>query len=285
VTTREAASGDAGFLRELWKDSFGDSDEDVSLFFDCFGMSAAPVIAELSGRAGAAGYVIPAGELVSADGTRAPCATLYAIAACRELRGRGLGASVTRALTRKARELGYPAVVLHPADDGLFDYYGANAGFREWFYAREFVFRADGQPRRPDAAVRAVTAAGYRELRARILRGRAHIDIGEHAAEYLSRLCERSGGGLFEIRAGGEMACAAAELTSGGAAIKELLTGSGNAELCAPPLASALAVSSLTASAPAWTGDGARRFGMMYADGAPPAGGGAHGGWFGPAFD
>ncbi|MDR1217418.1 MAG: GNAT family N-acetyltransferase [Oscillospiraceae bacterium] len=285
ITTRAASPGDAGFLRELWKSAFGDSDGDVSAFLECFGGSAVPVIAELSGREGAAGYVIPAGELVYTDATRAPCAMLYAIASRQELRGRGLGAAVTRALTRRARELGYPAVVLHPADDGLFDFYSANAGFREWFSARELVFRADGQPRRPCADVRAVTSAEYREIRARILRGRAHIHIGERAAEYQRLLCEQSGGGLFAIRSGGAESCAAAEGAPGGAAVKELLTSAGGAEPCAAALASAMSVGELTARVPAWTGDGARRFGMMYADGAPPGGRWTSGGWFGPAFD
>ncbi|MDR1589409.1 MAG: GNAT family N-acetyltransferase [Oscillospiraceae bacterium] len=298
VATRTAAPGDARLLRAIWQAAFEDEDAEISDFFDSFGGSVVSVIAEIRGEAAAAGHMAPAGSLVSPGGVRTPCAMLYSIAALPEMRGLGGGAAVTRALTRRAAELGFPAAVLKPADDGLFEYYSGRAGFREWFYASERKFHASELPRVAAADARRVTPREYGDLREGLLRGVTHIDAGGGALEYQRRLCERSGGGLFGISAGGLTACAAVERRDGGAlSVKELLIPPG-----APPSAAAVCAAALARRLPAEEIDvrtpatdvpppgaqdgGARRFGMLYtATDAPAPGARRPGGWYGFAFD
>jgi GNAT superfamily N-acetyltransferase len=273
----------------MWASSFEDSAGDISDFFEHFGDRITSVVAEteLTGGICAAGHIVPAGRLVSPNSTGAPCAMLYAVAARPDLRGRGYGAAVTRALALRARELGFSAVVLRPASDGLFEYYSGRAGFRDYFYASERVFRASDAARAPKARARPVTSAQYRSLRERLLGGVTHIEMDGAAVAYQELLCARSGGGLFAIRIGGaaDDACAAVELEPGGRpAAKEFLTGAADAKLCAASLASVFGAAEITARSPAQKRSPALRFGMIYGPGGA-ASEVAPAGWYGPAFD
>jgi predicted N-acetyltransferase YhbS len=294
VTARDATRADAPTLRAIWKSAFEDEDAEISDFFDSFGGRVVSVVAELRGEPIAAGHMAPAGDLVSPEGARTPCAMLYAIAALPKSRGLGGGGGVTRALTSRAAEMGYASAVLRPSDDSLFDYYNKRAGFREWFYACESRFHARELPRGAEAAARRVTPAEYGEMRERLLRGVTHIGAGGGALEYQRRLCERAGGGLFEIGADGLAACATAVRTDGGAlSVKELLMPPD-----APPSCAALCVAALAARLPAEVidvcaparrgavGTVARRFGMLrVTSGAQTPGMTRPGGWYGFAFD
>jgi hypothetical protein len=208
---------------------------------------------------------------------------LYAIAALPEARGRGHGGEVTRALTLTAGELGYPAVVLRPGGESLFEYYRRRAGFCDWFYARELACSAHDLPRAHNARLRRLAPREYRAARERQLTGTAHIDADESALEYQRRLCERSGGGMFEITLGGATACAVAEYAPDGTLItRELLALEGDPALFASALLAALPAPSVTARCPARRGDGTR-FGMIHTSLAPPP---PHiSNWYGPAFD
>jgi predicted N-acetyltransferase YhbS len=282
--TRIASPRDAAALREIWESAFFDSDEEISDFFDSFGGRASSVIAEdEGGRAVAAGHIAAVGDLALPGGRRMPCAMLYAIAALPGARGLGHGAEVTRALTRAAADLGYPAVVLRPADDGLFEYYSRRAGFREWFYAREQTYRAGQLPRSQSARARPLAPEEYRAARERLLSGAAHIDMDEHALEYQRKLCDRSGGGMFELKIGPATACAIAERTPSGALIaRELLTPSADTAPFASALLNILPSKTLTAFSPAHQTAPAHRFGMINAPHSlhpsPPP-------WYGPSFD
>ena len=75
-------------------------------------------------------YILPVGDLASSGRSCGPnCAMLYAIATLPEYRGHGYGEAVTRAAAELAVQKGFPAVVLKPADDGLFDFYKKRHGF------------------------------------------------------------------------------------------------------------------------------------------------------------
>jgi hypothetical protein len=292
VKTRSAEPGDAPLLRAIWRYAFGDRDAEISDFYDSFGGRAESVVAEIRGEPIAAGHIVPAGELVLPNGARTPCAMLYAIAAAPGAGGRGGGGAVTRALVLRATELGFSVSILRPANDGLFEYYSARAGFREWFYAGERKFHADEFPRSAKTpTARRVTPAEYGEIRQRLLWGMTHIRAGAGALEYQRRLCERAGGGLFEIAADGLTACAAVERTDGAAlSVKELLMPRGAppsyAALCAAALAERLPAEEIDVRIPAVPGaDEARRFGMLRADSPVHPPGEGPGGWYGFAFD
>jgi hypothetical protein len=88
--------------------------------------------------------------------------------------------------------------------------------------------------------------------------------MDERALEYPRRLCERSGGGMFEIEIGAFAACAIAEYMPGGALIaRELLVPGGDTALFVSALLDALPSPTVSVFAPARQGGAAPRFGMI----------------------
>jgi ribosomal protein S18 acetylase RimI-like enzyme len=161
-------------------------------------------------------------EQTHSNGIRVQCAMLYAIATLPECRGRGYGEAVTRAAYEQAIKIGFPAVVLKPADEGLFDFYEKRTEFRAFFDVSEVEFLANKMAAsentssentssgdNPDAAdattncsqyaLTPVTPAEYRRIRQGLLEGCAYIDMDERSLAYQQYLSEKAGGGLYTL--------------------------------------------------------------------------------------
>ena len=199
----------------------------------------------------AAGYLIPAGNLV-VEAHKTPCAMIYAVASLPEHRNRGYGTTVVRELITVAHSDGYPAVVLCPSDDSLFEFYSVRAGFRDWFYLSEQRF--DGftntcprdnrrcETLRPATRQKKLnsevfppanhisrlheTGPGeYSLLREKLLSGIPHIEYDQCMLSYQSVICREYGGGLFKIETDYGTSCAVVEAPPDGpVAVKELLS-------------------------------------------------------------
>jgi GNAT superfamily N-acetyltransferase len=248
VKTRRAAPSDEPALRALYQTVFGDDDVLIDLFFDTWFDPELTVVAGDGDVPSAAAYILPVGRLALPDsaGERSggqnalPCAMLYAIGTHPDSRGRGLGEAVTRAAAALAADRGYPAVVLRPADEGLFAFYAGRCGFAPFFDA------ASADCSGPELAaydagygLRAVEPGEYRQLRQACLSGSAYIDMTEYCLGYQEKLSALSGGGLYALEDGGGICgCAVVERTDALTAAKELLTQPGGKVL---PAAAAIA--------------------------------------------
>ncbi|UOO37569.1 GNAT family N-acetyltransferase [Oscillospiraceae bacterium CM] len=287
ATPRLASLKDVPALKELWRLVFDDSAQDVEDFFKIFFSPDHTVVIDGGTGIVAASYLLPVGSLVLPDGQRFACAMIYAVATHPAQRGRGYGASVTTAAEKQALALGYDAVVLKPATDGLFDYYARKSDFVEFFGVYEEAFESAAlTPPTPGVAAVPVSPLSYRQRRAALLSGGVYIDMDTHALSYQEHLCRTAGGGLFEIRRNGTaVGCAICEREAGTLIIKELLL--------ADAALKKAAVAALGEYFPApvyrlrtTTGDAAnyRRFGMLR-----PLRGLEHCSdavcWYGPAFD
>jgi GNAT superfamily N-acetyltransferase len=144
---RTASERDVPALKALWHTVFGDNCIVIDHFFEVYFSPDRTVVVSCESAPAAAAYVVPDGDLVLPDGTRYPCAMIYAVAVHPDYRGRGFGAAVSRESGRIAIKAGFPAVVLKPADAGLFDFYEKHTDFRAFFSAYEFELpRADLNP-------------------------------------------------------------------------------------------------------------------------------------------
>jgi GNAT superfamily N-acetyltransferase len=275
---RLAEEGDMISLKALWKTVFGDDADDIDHFFSTYFSPDLTTVIDDGGKPVSAAYILPVGELVPAcrkDGLpgdrrypeqdsairrypeqdradrRYPVAMLYAIATHPDKRGRGYGEAVTRAAYAQALKKGYPAVVLKPADDGLFGFYEKRTDFREFFSVRvdEYAARellpagaaatashsGDSGTEQPAGCFRfsfmPVSSAAYRHIRQWFLAGSSYIDFDERALSYQQYLCQKAGGGLYALRPGGAavgnagaaVGCAVIEPEGDAVCLKELL--------------------------------------------------------------
>jgi len=195
IITRNPRIGEVPALRDMWGAVFGDVG--AKSFFEYLFDSELCVIAEVEGAPAAMGYLIPTGEVVyGAEAFR--CAMIYSVATLPKYRGRGFGTAVVHKLISLAREIGYPAIVLCPTDDDLFEYYKAHSELREWFYVNEIII--DQAPANTNPALLTdVSATEYHSQREVLLKGTVHIRQDLHIFEYQSLLCKELGGGLFRI--------------------------------------------------------------------------------------
>ena len=224
---RRPDGGEPALLRRIWRAAFGSGDEDA-FFKHMYGPDRC-IVAAPHGEPVAAGYLLPAGDLI-AYGESVPCAMIYAVATLPEHRGLGYGSSIVRKLISFGRDLGFPAIVICPSEESLFEYYSAHAGFRDWFFVSERRYVAAARAAREPSAARGLTAVRvapdeYCRLREGFLEGVPHIKSSPDIFSYQNELCKEFGGGLFRFDTSGGIACAIIEVQQGGAVwIKELLS-------------------------------------------------------------
>lgn len=233
--TRLAENQDVPHLKALWKTVFGDSDADIDHFFGTWFAPELTVVIDgadvIHGgtRPVSVAYILPVGDLVLPEGERLKCAMLYAIATLPEWRGHGYGEAVTRAAGELAVQKGFPAIVLKPADDGLFEFYAKHTGFREFSSAFMTEFADNELPSYdPRYTLTPVSPPKYRSLRQGFLGHVTYIDMDERGLTYQLNLSATSGGGLYALLYDGHNAgCAAIERDDGAVSIKELLLSEG----------------------------------------------------------
>ncbi len=296
--TRLAAAQDVPHLKALWKIVFEDDDEDIDIFFDTWFSPALTVVIQEGPTPVSAAYILPVGQIAlrgdcREKSDRLDCAMIYAIATLPECRGRGYGEAVTRAAAELAAQKGYPAVVLKPAGDDLFEFYAKRSAFRDFFSAYIAELNDAELPLNdPRYSLSPVSPHEYRQLRQNFLEDRTYIDMDERGLSYQAHLCSKSGGGLFCLLYEGLWAgCAVIEPGEDMVAIKELLLSGG----CGMPDA----ISAIAKLFPAKKYEvraladdentqrsGYRRFGMMVPfEGCPNIPYVYSAKWYGPAFD
>lgn len=208
---RKAKASDLDALYSIWSVSFDSLG--AAIFFDSFFNYELSHVVECENEVVAMGYLLPVGELIISSGSSIPCAMIYAVATLSEYRSHGFGSAISKELINTARKSGYPAVVLCPANDKLFDFYSNNTEMKEWFYATEYTFKAPSTGHK-HSQFKKISATDYMILRERFLTSIAHIKLNLRAIEYQSKLCSILGGGIYQVETSLGMACAVVERQS-----------------------------------------------------------------------
>ena len=291
ITVRTATARDVPGLQALWGGVFGDSPEAIGHFFNVYFSPALTAVIGAPGAPAAAAYVVPDGDLVLPDGTRLPCAMVYAVATDPAFRGLGYGAAVSRAAGRLAVDAGFPAAVLKPANAGLFDFYARHTDFRTFFHAYEFELTPDGSGSPALPTPESAAPADYRRIRNSLLAGSAYIDADERTLGYQRDLCRSSAGGLYALWENGRaVGCAIAERDDREVVFKELLVDDGrrlsDAAAALAALMGAASCRVRTPVPPRGTDAVPEPFGMLLPVSELNCHAIAHSAtWYGPAFD
>lgn len=145
-------------LQSLWKEAFGDTEEYLELFFStAFSPRRCRCITE-NGETAAMLYWFDC----AVEGK--PYAYLFAVATAKTFRGRGFCNALMADTHRHLKDLGYAGVILVPADESLFAFYGA-MGYRNFGGVSRFT----SQPGEIAASLRPVYAEEYHALRQKLL--------------------------------------------------------------------------------------------------------------------
>lgn len=123
-------------LKELWREAFGDTYEDIDRFFDtAFSPLRCMCIADGKDIAAALYWF-------ECEYKCKKAAYIYAVATARDYRGRGMCHMLMDASHRLLREQGFAVAVLVPGESTLFDFYG-KMGYKTFCSVSEYTFNAD----------------------------------------------------------------------------------------------------------------------------------------------
>ncbi|MDR0889452.1 MAG: GNAT family N-acetyltransferase [Oscillospiraceae bacterium] len=214
---RRAQKRDLPALRKLWKDTFGDNDALIDLFFHSLFSDIDVYFAEKDGDAVSMLCALRT-ELVDACGETFPTAYLYAVCTHWAWRGQGLSRAVLAFAEAQLRAQGYAFVSLVPAEPSLFAFYGRQ-GYHPAFYQRSYTVAASQSA---FGSIAEIDAARYRSLREMALQS-DYISYDTALLSYQQRIGKTFGAGLYSI-AGGSLICCAAAMVKGDILyIRELL--------------------------------------------------------------
>jgi len=195
IITRNPLADETAVLYDIWNCVFGSIGMDS--FFRHLYSENFCIVALYDGIPVSAGYLVPFGDL-KVESYSIPCSMIYSVATLPEYRGFGLGTAVVNELVSRSDKLGYPAVVLCPSEDNLFEYYCTRTKFRKWFFTDELSFKKDSFYAQPATPIE-ISPAEYCSKRDVLLNGSAYIKHNSNIYEYQSMLNNESGGGFFII--------------------------------------------------------------------------------------
>ena len=131
---RKITPDDLPAVRRLWTEAFEETEEQSAPFLCTVFPLCTGWCSEEDGQLAAMAFSVPA-QAVQGEKTW-PVRYVYAVATAEAFRGRGAATGVMQALEQDAREQGAAALLLLPAEPGLFPFYD-RMGFRVWSWASE----------------------------------------------------------------------------------------------------------------------------------------------------
>lgn len=148
---------EAGKLRKemesLWKETFGDSSEYVSLIFNAYYDPENTAYYEEEGRLMSALLSVPY-EFISSGGTKLKGLYLCGLATRKDARRKGIMSTLLEEMNRKAEEAGYDFTFLIPAGGGLKRYYRDHGYFDSFYKIKERYVKGHNFGGDPDCDVR-----------------------------------------------------------------------------------------------------------------------------------
>lgn len=189
--------GDIPALSRLWKQAFGDTDEEITRFF----REAYPHASGFAARDGETlvGMCFALPQQLACGEDTCSAAYLYAVATDERWRGQGVCRTLLAFAEKELKKRGTDCLMLVPADEGLAAMY-EKLGFSG-------ALRRESEAAAPSAAGQAeqVTPIEYAGLRETLLWDVPHVRYGKQLLEY-----EAAEAQLYALRLGAMPGCAAA---------------------------------------------------------------------------
>lgn len=186
MTIDTPKSTDVPSLRTLWKETFGDTDDFLNLFFSGAFSPMCSLCARTDNQIVGMLYwfdCIYEGEKI---------AYLYAVATHKSYRGRGICHALMDAVHLLLKERTYTGVILVPAEEHLFDFY-ARMGYAVSSYNKTLECRAEENT----LEMRPISATEYAAQRSAFLPPHSVLQEGENLALLQSVASFWSGDGFL----------------------------------------------------------------------------------------
>lgn len=190
-------------LTRLWKQAFGDTDEDIARFFRELFPAATGFAARDGEKIAAMCFALP--QQLSCEESVLSGAYLYAVATDEAYRGQGLCRALLAFAEKELKKRGTDAVLLVPADEGL------AAMYEGLGYTGPARVRKPSQAKQALGAADPVSPVEYAGLRETLLWDVPHVRYTKQLLEY-----EAGGAALYALRLGAMPGCAAAARTEDG---------------------------------------------------------------------
>ena len=198
-------------LTALWREAFGDTDEEIARFFDALFPVCAGFGAEEDGALASMLFALPV-TLARGPETK-KAAYFYAVATDRAFRGRGLARALMAHAEARLQRRGVSCALLVPGEPSLVRFYEP-LGYRQ----RTFLDEKTAEGVRGRGSAELISSADYAGLRETLLADVPHVRCGLPLLEY-----ERGTRAFYALRLDGKTGCAAASMEGGLAVCDELL--------------------------------------------------------------
>ncbi len=195
---RIARASDVDRLKRIWSECFGDGEPYIDFFFRNAFVPASTIVSEEDGEVCAMFFLLESS--VSFQGQENRAAYLYAAATLPQYRSRGIMGSMIRFAADFCRSAGFHSIVLVPAEESLFGYYG-RFGFKTAFYGVYESFRAS-EHTGPAAAVLSADIPEMERMRREVLRQCGGLMWYGREFSYAVREHLFTGGEILFTRAG-----------------------------------------------------------------------------------
>ncbi len=192
MKVRHYRKDDIPAMRELWQRVFDEREAYLDAFFSLLpDIGDAAVAEDEAGALCGAAYALTGYELL-AGGESPHLGYVYAVAVDEHMRGRGLGAALTKLAAAICREREAVIVATLPAEKSLYAWYEKQIGTKHLLRREKKLV-----PAQKSVDIMKLTGTEYMLWRENMLRGRAHIHLSHPMLEAQRALCETYGGGLY----------------------------------------------------------------------------------------
>lgn len=228
IETAEYGSACFDEMKALWCTTFGDTEEFVEAFYDCFGADIEAYVA--LDESGSVCSSLTCYKVGNYEGR--PVYVSYAVCTREDCRGLGIAGELTEFVRDEVISLGGISIV-SPAEESLEGFYEKHGYERMFFTAPraviaesfeeeleeyEFDEEDDFDIVRPEADIRKIDAVLYNKYREAYLTGISHIEPSED----LLKAAELASEGFYAIN-NGDAICCVAENRRGQLMLSELI--------------------------------------------------------------
>ena len=184
-------------LIRLWERAFGDSAEFVTEFLKLLPEIGIGYAAAFGEKTVGMAYCIT-GLTLKGAGDEIRCGYIYAVATDENFRRQGIAETLCRRCAEEARRSGCEIMLVSPANDRLFDYYGRIIGTDRVLKRQARIYVPENNNTQMPK-IKALSAKEYNALREKLLAGTPHIALSDRALYLEELICREYGGELCAV--------------------------------------------------------------------------------------
>lgn len=208
---RKARWADVPWLKKIWKEAFGDSDEYLDFYFKGYFHPEKVFVWEEEYPVSMV-TVYDHEAYVDEKGQKMTCPCIFAVATLKAFQGKQYAMKLIWHIL-KEQEVYQPngAIMIAPADEGLRKLYHTVHGFSDYFSMKHLLIDEKNikyyvnYEINNSLDIQTISTVDYARYRKKWLTGHAHLDFTQEQLKLEEQTTQLSGGGFFSIRQSGKI--------------------------------------------------------------------------------